>query len=283
MDKLDRSEIAAFLPDELKGLKIEVFEDIDSTNTYVKRKILETVSCVDAPGDANDCDVPGDAMACHALGATGLVVANRQTLGRGRSGHSFYSPENTGIYMSYYYTPENGLTDAEIITTRAAIAVVRALEALYHERFMIKWVNDIYYNDHKIAGILTEAVTTGINVGTVVVGIGINVTTEDFPEDIADRAGSLPLKDDISRNTIISFVTRELIKMSNLPSDDRSYYDEYDLRLMLKGERVSYLEKGETKYGTILGVNKDFALRLRDDTGREVLIDSGEISEIRKQ
>ena len=194
MDKLDRSEIAAFLPDELKGLNIEVFEDIDSTNTYVKKKVLEAASCVDAPDDAK---------ACHALGATGLVVANRQTLGRGRSGHSFYSPENTGIYMSYYYTPENGLTDAEIITTRAAVAVVRALEALYHERFMIKWVNDIYYNAHKIAGILTEAVTTGINQGTVIVGIGINVTTKDFPDEIAGRAGSLPLKGDISRNTII--------------------------------------------------------------------------------
>ena len=260
MDKLAASEISASWPDELKSLNIEIFEEIDSTNTYVKKKVLE-----------------------GGAGFEGLAVANKQTLGRGRSGHSFYSPKNTGIYMSYYYTPKNGLTDAEIITTRTAVAVVRALESLYHERFMIKWVNDIYYNDHKIAGILTEAVTTGINVGTVVVGIGINVTTADFPDEIADRAGSLPLKDDISRNAIISFVTRELIKMSSLPSDDRSYYDEYDLRLMLKGERVSYLEKGETKYGTIIGVNKDFALRLLDDAGREVLIDSGEISEIRKQ
>ena len=273
MDKLDRSEIAAILPDELKDLDIEVFEEIDSTNTYVKRKILEAASCVDAPGGAK---------ACHALGATGLVVANRQTLGRGRSGHSFYSPENTGIYMSYYYTPESGLANAELITTRTAIAVVRALESLYHERFGIKWVNDIYYNDHKIAGILTEAVTTGINQGTVVVGIGINVTTTDFPDEIAGRAGSLPLKGDISRNTIIGNITRELTKMSRLSLDDRSYYDEYDSRLMLKGDRVSYLEKGETKYGTVVGVNKDFALILKDDAGQEVLIDSGEVSEMRK-
>ena len=115
-----------------------------------------------------------------------LFVANEQTAGRGRLGKSFFSPKDTGIYMSFAFKSDRPLCDIVHITTASAVAVARAIEEHTTYRTAIKWVNDIYINDKKVCGILCES--TG---GYIIIGVGVNVTTSDFPDDISDVADSL--------------------------------------------------------------------------------------------
>lgn len=112
-----------------------------------------------------------------------VFVANEQTKGRGRLGRSFYSPADTGIYMTYVFRADTICRDTLRVTAAAGVAVAKALDC----GAKIKWVNNLYLNDKKICGILTETVTA--NGIYVLVGIGINLTTVGFPEDIREKAG----------------------------------------------------------------------------------------------
>ena len=98
-------------------------------------------------------------MTANGFRENALIVANEQTKGRGRLGREFYSPKNTGIYMSFLLSTDVKISDAVQITTATAVAVVRAIESLTDLRPMIKWVNDVYLGNKKVCGILTEAVT----------------------------------------------------------------------------------------------------------------------------
>ena len=147
----------------------EYLEEIDSTNRYVKQ-----------------------------LGAAGapegrVVIANRQSAGRGRLGRSFFSPGEKGIYMSVLLRPEIELERAVLITSMAAVAVARAIERVSDIPAKIKWVNDIFLNRKKVCGILTES---GINAETgkleyAVLGIGVNVGSMEFPEELKGIATSV--------------------------------------------------------------------------------------------
>lgn len=130
-----------------------------------------------------------------AAGATEgtVVIANKQSAGRGRLGRSFFSPEEKGIYMSILLCPKIELQRSVLITSMAAVAVARAIERVCGITAQIKWVNDIFLNRKKVCGILTEA---GINStdGTLdyaVLGIGINVGAMEFPEELKEIATSV--------------------------------------------------------------------------------------------
>ena len=117
--------------------KIMVFDDIDSTNDEAKRMLeQETVD---------------DGM---------YLIANHQTAGRGRQGHSFYSPADTGLYVSMVRTDHDVLHPATLskLTLAAAVATAEAIEEAVGVSPKIKWVNDLYYRDRKVCGILTESV-----------------------------------------------------------------------------------------------------------------------------
>ena len=145
-------------------LPVIVFNSTDSTNTQARRILSSKHS---------------ERM---------LIVANEQTNGRGRLGRSFYSPADTGIYMTYSFYTEKTCNNIARITTAASVAVAKALNC----DAKIKWVNDLYCNDRKICGILTESFSSAMGKGLyVLVGIGVNLTTESFPDDIkmiADKA-----------------------------------------------------------------------------------------------
>ncbi|MCQ2520601.1 MAG: biotin--[acetyl-CoA-carboxylase] ligase [Lachnospiraceae bacterium] len=260
MDILSKQEISEKI--DLCKLHIEVFDEIDSTNNYAKKLILEGFK-------------------------EGLIVADSQTAGRGRSGHSFYSPENTGIYMSYFFTPKNGLAGAESCTTKTAVAMVTALESLYSDSFNIKWVNDIYYGGKKISGILAEAVTTGINVGGIVIGIGINVSTKDYPDDIKDRAGHLPVRSDISRNDIIAEIINNLVPLLEKETSDKSYVNLYRDHLLMIGELVTFLDHSKSAAeaihttATIIDIDDECGLIVKEQDGTLRTIRNGEVSELR--
>ena len=120
-----------------------------------------------------------------------VVIANAQTKGRGRRGRTFYSPGNTGIYLSLLLRPVNaGPRQTVTLTAAAAVALCQAMEAVSGAEPQIKWVNDIFLNGRKVSGILSEA-AFGLESGVpeyVVVGVGINVYTPEggFPPELAE-------------------------------------------------------------------------------------------------
>ena len=124
-----------------------------------------------------------------------LVLAGGQTAGRGRLGRSFASPAGKGVYCSVVLRPPLPAANAQTATIGAAVAVCRAVQMLCGLELAIKWVNDLYYKGKKVCGILTEA-GTDLESGQLewlVVGIGLNLTAtaEDFPPELAAKAGSL--------------------------------------------------------------------------------------------
>lgn len=201
-----------------KDLIIEVYDSIDSTNNEAKRRL--------GSGDSGNL----------------LIVADRQTAGRGRMGHSFYSPEHTGIYMTLSIELAKPLFHPERITLAAAVAVVRAVEPFLSDRLRLKWVNDIFYREKKVCGILSEGITdleTGL-IQHAIVGIGLNVRPVDFPLDLVGIAGSL----DISvptRNEIVGRITSELLILYQDPDSD-VYLEEYLTHSMHPEKVREYLD-----------------------------------------
>ncbi len=123
-----------------------------------------------------------------------VLIADEQTAGKGRQGRSFFSPKDTGIYMSILLRPSLAPKDSLFITTAAAVAVTKAIRKVTDLDARIKWVNDIYIADRKICGILAEAALDNSGgLRYVVLGIGINVATPKagFPAEIEDIAGAL--------------------------------------------------------------------------------------------
>ena len=218
-----------------------------------------------------------DAKALAVAGAVHgtMVLAEEQTRGRGCLGRSFYSPKSSGVYMSIVLRPNLAMTDAVLITTAASVAVSRAVEEVSDQMPGIKWVNDVFVNEKKICGILTEAVS-GFESG-VVVGIGINVRDPGFPDELKQVAGSLAgQRRDFSRNRLAALVANHLLAFSAaLP--DRSFLEEYRKRSILLGKPIRFLENNVWCDAVAVDVDNSGGLVIETATGRRTLT-SGEVS-----
>ena len=210
--------------------------------------------------------------------APALFVASEQSAGRGRLGRSFLSRRDKGIYMSLLYFTYEDLSDAVTITTAAAVVVASCLERASGERMMIKWVNDIYTKQGKVAGILTETVLTEIG-QAVIVGIGINLGENDFPEDLKGIAASVPALDLERECELIARICEGLLVHSS-DCQNRSYMEEYRQRMIFVGEETELLRGGErVGYGKVLGVDDDGGLLfLPQGEAKPIVVHTGEIS-----
>jgi len=163
--------IKRILEDSGISMKIEMLEETVSTNTLLREYANA--------GESGDM----------------LLLAGHQTGGRGRKGRSFYSPEGTGLYMSLLLHPKVPAEEVSMLTVLTASAAAKAIEKVSGKRAGIKWVNDIFVDDKKTAGILTETAGTLTEemFDYVIVGIGINIyePREGFPKEIQDVAGAV--------------------------------------------------------------------------------------------
>lgn len=217
-----------------------------------------------------------------------LVIAGAQTAGRGRLGRSFYSPEDTGLYMSLLLRPTFSPTEALSITTCAAVCVSEALEDLFHTQTGktvqtgIKWVNDVFLGGKKVCGILTEAAFTpdGQNLRYAVLGIGVNLTppTGGFPKELTDIASSVfgETKEDLRPQLTAGIVDRFFDRYPTLV--EKPHYEAYRERLFLRGKEVDVLWGSHTGHGTCIDVDRDFRLLVRMDDGTTQAISTGEVS-----
>lgn len=205
-----------------------------------------------------------------------LYLSTCQTAGRGRFQRPYYSPSQGGIYMSLHIQPNLPYEKLPSYTLLVAAAVYRAIKNLTMVEVDIKWVNDIYLKNKKIAGILTEAMTsveTGL-VTDVIIGLGINFSIEDFPEDLKEKAGSLfkpPAP--ISRNELISEIWNCFY---NTDPDELFYL--YKERSIVLGKEITFQRNGQDEKGMARDISNTGQLQVELEDKRNIWLNSGEIS-----
>lgn len=259
--------------------RIHVFKTLESTNLTAKKMALDG-----APYNT-------------------VVIAEEQTKGRGRMGRSFFSPPAGGIYMTFILEPRFDTARSVLITTAASVAVCKAIEAVTGISCRIKWVNDVYMEERKVCGILTEAVTDfeSGHIDHIVLGIGINFNTarDAFPEELSGLAGSLFEKtpkaagnganrtgEDISRNRLIAEVIDQMLEINeNLES--RDFIEEYKRRSFVLGKEILVIptsglgkERNLTEGipASAIDIDGDGGLVVRYRDGSVQTLNSGEIS-----
>lgn len=267
---MNKEYIEKYLSTEASKLLIQVEEEVSSTNTILK---------LEAAKGAKEGTV---------------LIACRQTAGKGRLGRSFYSPEETGIYMSLLLRPDLKAKDSLLITTAAAVATAEAIEKVTGVKSEIKWVNDIYCRGRKVVGILTEG---GLKAGTdqlayAVLGIGINLwePTGGFPEEIVKIAGSVLTEsfqpDTIEKEKLRCQLAAEVLNQFVLiypQLTERKFMDAYRKRSFLIGREVTLIRADHTADMDLpavrvidVGDDAQLIVQLADGTLQE--ISSGEVS-----
>jgi len=248
----------------------------------VERKIGREILAIAETGSTNDVA----SQLGRAGAAEGVVIfAERQTAGRGRLGRKWESAAHKGLWFSLLLRPAFALADWSRLTTWAAVGIARGIEeALPGCRAAVKWPNDIYLAGKKAVGILCESVA-GPN-GYAVVGIGVNVnhTSEDFPEELQTKATSLRETagadvEALDRHAVAAALLRQLDGLyPALENDFASVIAEAQSRSFLVGRRVTVHGLQETYEATAEGLEADGSLRVRCDDGGTRLVSGGEVS-----
>lgn len=254
---LNMQEIARWLvPGEI-GSRIEIHQEIDSTNIRAKE-----LAAQGAP---------------HGM----AVLALRQSAGRGRFGRNFYSPEDSGIYISFILRPSISADRAVMLTSMAAVAVARAMEKVADVQASIKWVNDVYLNAKKACGILCEAGLDFENgqMQYVVAGIGVNVGPMDFPEELQEIATSI--SNECGKKISRSRFCAELINEMNAlypQLESGAFMAESRSRSNVIGRDVFVLRGNERYPAHVVDIDDEGSLVVRTPDGRQETLHSGEIS-----
>ncbi len=257
-DIVSAESITPFLNGAGASFTLEVYQTVTSTNTLAKE------------------------MAAKGAKEGTVILAREQTEGRGRMGRSFYSPASSGIYFSVILRPKLSLEDSLLITTATAVAVAQAMEAVAGVEAGIKWVNDIFVAGKKVCGILTEA-SINFELGSLeyaVVGIGINIETRDFPEEIHKVAGSLfvnkPENAPVT-SLLVAEVLNNLAKCMNSLTD-KCYLEEYRKRSFLIGRDILVMKGKQTIPAKAIDIDEKARLVVEYENGDREALNSGEVS-----
>lgn len=238
------------------------FDEIDSTNSEA----------------ANQARKGADEGLC--------VVARRQTAGRGRHGRVWVSEKDAGIFFSLVLRPKIEMRFLPIVTLMSAIAVHDTLETLYALDCDIKWVNDIHVAGKKICGILAETCETPKG-PAVVVGIGINLKSSNFPPEISDIATSIEAatKQTPNAETLLqklTFFLSEFCEIFYGADGAAKIREEWIKRSTYAfGKSVRVVLENETIIGTTDGIEENGALRVRLETGEIRIVHAGDVEQLR--
>ena len=245
----------------------------DALSADIARRL--DIRTAEVTGSTND-DIK--ALAERGAPEGTVIIAGAQTAGKGRLGRSFYSPPDTGLYMSVLLRPVLAAPDALSVTTAAAVAVAEACDVfLQGTAAGIKWVNDIYVIGRKVCGILTEsAVAQDGSVRYAVLGIGINAAYSEVPEDIREKAGTLGCGSEIRPLLAAEVLERFFAYSDRLP--DRSYMEEYRRRSILTGKAIEYEADGASHTAEVVGIDDEARLIVRSTDGKISYLASGEVS-----
>ncbi len=204
-----------------------------------------------------------------------VILADAQTAGRGRLGRDFFAPKG-GIYMSTILKLGLAFSDAVLITTAASVAVCKAIESTSDVQPKIKWVNDLLIDGKKVCGISCEAVFSNGTVDAVILGIGINFSAQEFPEELQGTAGVLFAEPPVTRNKLIAEILKNLLaETANLSS--RQFLAEYRSRSAILGKPIRYQEAGVWHDAEAEGIDENGGLLILENGISKTLV-SGEIT-----
>ena len=255
----NKRELEQGVKTKTMGQSIYFYEETDTTNNRARELALEG-----APEGT-------------------LVVAEKQTAGRGRRGKVWESPLGTGIWMSLVLRPQIAPTEASVLTLLCGLATAEAIEAETGLSAGIKWPNDILINGKKAVGILTEMDCEMSEVHFVIPGIGINVNTASFPPEIAEIATSLYLEcgKTVSRRRLVHKVLERLEEHYETFLRTGSFaamLEDYRKHCITLGKEVHVLGR-EPFFAEALDITPEGELLVRRaDNGKEEVVFSGEVS-----
>lgn len=240
--------------------QLDVLFDVDSTNAYLNSKSLDGV-------------------------ASGyLVLSEHQTKGQGRRGRTWVSPFGGNLYLSLLWRFQNGPAQLGCLGLVIAVVIVRVLHQLGIKDAGVKWPNDIYWHDKKLAGILLEMRGESSGPSAVVIGVGANIAMPINKTDSIDKIDQpwvdleSILKTKVERNIFTALIIDEMFKVLNtFPEQQKELLDEWQSMDVLKGQTIEVHFPDKILVGKASGINYDGALRVQHN-GKETICHSGEVS-----
>jgi len=258
-DLLTPSEIKPILKTKWIGKTIHHFDTLDSTNSKAYQLALE---------GAEEGEV---------------VISESQEKGKGRLGRQWFSPPFLNLYLSVILRPKISPHQASLITLMAAVATADAIREFSGLLPLIKWPNDILLRDRKVAGLLNEIHSEIDRIHFVILGIGVNLNTDEntFSKEIRAVSTSLKIEmgQTISRKVFLQFFLQELERWYSIFRNEggavilKAWRD----RAHIKGRRVKITSFGETLAGTAINVDSDGALILETEDGKRKRVVAGDI------
>ncbi len=255
--------------------------DEDTINFYSGMKFEDKIFVFDEVTSTQE--LAKQYLSSHEVKQPLIFVANNQTEGHGRRGRNFYSPSDTGLYFSLILpNPSHDILKIGLLTTSTAVAVVKVLEQFYKDKnFQLKWVNDIYLGTYKVGGIITEAALDleSSSAGNFIMGIGLNLSTKDFPADLSEKAQGINPEFKIDRNQLLAEMAKEVINnFANYRKQD--LIDEYRKRSLLFGKNVTLKLGTKAVNGQVEGISDDGSLILKAKSGELQTFKSGEVVKV---
>ena len=258
---MDRSKLNSLL-EEHKIDRLILEEEVTSTNDVAK------------------------SLAWEGFSGRALIIAEKQTAGRGRLGRNWSSPAGTGIWMSLLDTEVKNLGNISGITLLAGLSVAETVnEYTNSEQVLIKWPNDLVIHGKKICGILTELVSSGDS-GSLIIGIGINACGREFPEELKDKAtsilletGSAPDREKIVTDSMARLT--DLIKVYNEAGSLEFIRDRYQSLMVNRDKEIVLSSQNGDFYDNpyiARGIDEEGNLIVEDKNGKKSAVRSGEIS-----
>ena len=258
-DVLSKEEIESQMQTDCFGKHVVYYEETDSTNTRVKQ------------------------LAEQGAQQGTLVVADRQSAGKGRRGRGWESPKGENIYMSLLLRPKIEPSKAPMLTLVMAYSVALAIREQEELEVGIKWPNDLVVGTKKICGILTEMNAEIDYINYVVIGVGINVNVKKFPEELSEKATSLFNEQgkEVRRAVLMAKIMQlfeenyeRFLKEQNLAF----LQEAYNQLLVSRGREVTVLEPGHEYHAHAIGINETGELLVRKEDGKEEAVFAGEVS-----
>lgn len=243
---------------------IHRLKEIDSTNEQAKR-----LAAKGAPHET-------------------LILADRQTAGKGRRGRNWESTTEGNLYFSLLLRPEIAPDKASMLTLVMALAVVKVLQRTVKnckadKMPLIKWPNDIVITGRKVCGILTELTMRGQTIDSVIIGVGVNIRKQDFAPELADKATDLETEWSVclDREEMLQNIMEAFRQYYNVFLTKKSLTDlqeEYNTLLVNRDREVCVLDPAGELRGIATGINEKGELHIRLKSGDEMDVYAGEVS-----
>ena len=257
-EHIKRDEISKNLNTKYIGKDIYIFNEVMSTNTIAKF------------------------LSMNGVGNGAVVISEKQTKARGRSGKNWESPLG-GVWLSIILNPNVNHSKIPLITLATGVAVENTLKGIGVKNAEIKWPNDILIHGKKVCGILTEAITSFNTIESVIIGVGIdaNISIENFPEELRENMTTLndEIGEKVDKNLLIKLFLEEFEKISEqfINEEYETILKEWRKNSYTIGKIVEVHEPFSKPYdGYVLGISRDGSLVVEKIDGTLEKVISGE-------